>query len=113
MLQVIDVVRERQRSSKLSYCIEIPDAIDVSVSDDSLSVELSDGRTILVPLDWYPRLKYATDNERRKWRLIGSGQGIHWEDLDEDISVEGILAGKPSAESQSSLKKWLQSRESA
>ncbi len=93
--------------------IEIPDAIDVSVSDDSLSVELSDGRTILVPLDWYPRLKYATDNERRKWRLIGSGQGIHWEDLDEDISVEGILAGKPSAESQSSLKKWLQARETS
>ena len=93
--------------------LEVPNAVDVVVSEDSLTVELSDGRTISVPLDWYPRLKYATESERRNWRLIGRGHGIHWEDLDEDISVEGLLAGKPSGESQASLKKWLQSRKSA
>ena len=89
---------------------EIPDAIDVKVSDDTLSVELSDGRTISVPLDWYPRLTHATEAERNNWRIIGRGNGIHWEDIDEDISVEGLLAGRPSDESQSSFKKWLESR---
>jgi len=90
--------------------LEVPDAIDVRVSEDTLSVELSDGRTISVPLDWYPRLTHATAEERSHWRFIGRGHGIHWEDLDEDISVEGLLAGRPSGESQSSLKKWLASR---
>jgi hypothetical protein len=89
---------------------EIPDAIDVKVTDDTLSVELSDGRTISVPLDWYPRLTHATEAERNNWRIIGRGHGIHWEDIDEDISVEGLLAGRPSGESQSSFKKWLESR---
>jgi hypothetical protein len=90
--------------------LSIPDAIDVSISEDALSVELSDGRTIVVPLDWYPRLTHATDAERANWRLIGKGQGIHWGDLDEDLSVEGLLVGRPSGESQSSLRKWLASR---
>ncbi len=90
--------------------LEVPDAIDVRVSDDTLTVELSDGRTIAVPLDWYPRLKYATSEERRNWRLIGGGQGIHWEALDEDISVEGLLAGRPSGESQASFSRWLKGR---
>ena len=90
--------------------LEIPDAIDVTVSEDTLIVELSDGRTISVPLDWYPRLTHATKAEKVNWRFIGKGNGIHWEDIDEDISVEGLLAGKPSGESQSSLKKWLKSR---
>ena len=90
--------------------LEIPDAIDVTVTEDTLSVELSDGRTILVPLDWYPRLTNAKEEERANWRIIGRGHGIHWEDIDEDISVEGLLAGKPSGESQSSFKKWLASR---
>jgi len=90
--------------------LEIPDAIDVTVTEDTLSVELSDGRTILVPLDWYPRLTHAKEEERANWRIIGRGHGIHWEDIDEDISVEGLLAGKPSGESQSSFKKWLASR---
>jgi hypothetical protein len=89
---------------------EIPDAIDVKVTDDTLSVELSDGRTISVPLDWYPRLTHATETERNNWRIIGRGHGIHWEDIDEDISVEGLLAGRPSGESQSSFKKWLEGR---
>jgi hypothetical protein len=65
-----------------------------------------------VPLAWFPRLLHATPEERDRWRLIGKGQGIYWEDIDEDISVENLLAGKPSGESQTSLKKWLQSRTS-
>lgn len=92
--------------------LEIPDARDVTVTEDSLSVELSDGRTISVPLEWFPRLLHATEKEREDWRLIGRGHGIHWEDIDEDISVEGLLAGKPSGESQASFKKWLDERSS-
>jgi len=91
--------------------ITVPYALDVSVSDDTLSVELSDGRTISVPLEWYPRLVHGSPAERNNWRLIGRGEGIHWPDLDEDISVEGLLAGKPSGESQESFKKWLANRE--
>lgn len=91
--------------------IEIPYAVDVRVTEDTLTVDLSDGRTISVPLGWYPRLEHASSEELANWRLIGKGQGIHWEDLDEDISVGGLLAGKPSGESQTSLKKWLQGRQ--
>jgi hypothetical protein len=90
--------------------IEFPLAQGVTVTQDTLHVDLSDGRTILVPLAWYPRLLHATENERKNWRLIGKGRGIHWEAIDEDISVEGLLAGRPSGESQTSLKKWLASR---
>ena len=85
-------------------------AMQVYVTDDTLSVELSDGRVISAPLIWYPRLSHATPEERASWRLIGSGQGIHWPDLDEDISVANLLAGHPSGESQTSLKKWLDAR---
>ncbi len=91
--------------------LDIPDARDVSVTEDTLSVDLSDGRTIAVPLEWFPRLVHGTAEERGRWRLIGGGQGIHGEDFDEDISVEGLLAGKPSGESQSSFKKWLEARQ--
>jgi hypothetical protein len=90
--------------------IEIPYAEAVTVTEDTLSVDLSDGRTVSVPIAWFPRLLYATPEERQNWRLIGKGHGIHWEDLDEDISIEGLLAGKPSGESQMSFKKWLESR---
>jgi len=90
---------------------EIPNALDLSVTEDTLIVDLSDGRTISVPLAWYPRLLYATPPERENWHLIGGGHGIHWKDIDEDISIEGLLAGKSSGESQSSFKKWLESRE--
>jgi hypothetical protein len=86
-------------------------ALRVDVSEDTLSVELSDGRTISVPLAWYPRLSHATIEERNHWRLIGRGRGIHWPDLDEDISVENLLAGQPSGESQRSFKRWLDRRE--
>ena len=91
---------------------EIPKAENVKVTDDTLSVDLSDGRTISVPLEWFPRLVHATLEERNNWRLIGKGHGIHWEDIDEDISVKGFLAGKPSGESQNSFKKWLSQRQS-
>lgn len=92
--------------------IEVPNAERLEVTEDTLTVELSDGRTISVPLGWYPRLVHATQSERDNWRLIGQGHGIHWADIDEDISVEGLLAGKPSGESQRSFKKWLQGRQS-
>jgi hypothetical protein len=85
-------------------------ATGVTVSEDALSVELADGRTIAVPLAWYPRLVHAAPAERTSWRLIGGGRGIHWPAVDEDISVANLLAGQPSAESQSSFKKWLASR---
>lgn len=92
--------------------IEVPNALHVNVSDDTLSVELADGRMISVPLAWYPRLLHATPRERKNWRMIGKGHGIHWEDIDEDISVEGLLTGKPSGEGQASFKKWLKERTS-
>ena len=85
-------------------------ATGVVVSEDTLSVELADGRTIAVPLAWYPRLTHATAQERNSWRLIANGQGIHWPALDEDISVGNLLAGQPSTESRSSFKKWLAGR---
>src|SRR5947207_1483334 len=66
----------------------------LSVSDEALVVDLADGRTIAVPLGWFPRLVYGTPAERANWRLIGNGEGIHWPDLDEDISVESLLAGR-------------------
>ncbi len=82
----------------------------VSVTDDILIVYLDDGRTVLIPLTWFPRLLHGSSKERDNWRLIGKGEGIHWPDLDEDISVEGILFGKPSGESQQSLRRWMENR---
>jgi len=84
----------------------------VVVSDDLLTVELSDGRTISVPLSWFPRLCHASPAERADWRLIGGGRGIHWSQLDEDISAANLIFGKPSTESQASLKRWLENRAS-
>lgn len=92
--------------------IDVPNAESVTVTEDTLSVDLSDGRTISVPLSWFPRLVHATSAERRNWRLIGKGHGIHWPDIDEDISVEGLVAGRASGESQTSFKKWLDQRSS-
>jgi hypothetical protein len=87
-------------------------AVDVKVTEDQLSVDLEDGRTLSVPLALYPRLLHGTKRERTRWQLIGRGVGIHWPELDEDISVEGLLAGRRSGESQASLKRWLGNRES-
>jgi hypothetical protein len=85
-------------------------ASHVEITEDTLSVELADGRTIAAPLAWYPRLAHATPEERGSWRLLGGGRGIHWPALDEDISIANLLAGQASAESQSSFKKWLAGR---
>lgn len=85
-------------------------ALSVKVTRDTVSVELSDGRTISAPLDWYPRLSHGTTVERNNWRLIGGGHGIHWPDLDEDISVGNLLGGRASGESQASFKRWLSQR---
>jgi hypothetical protein len=82
----------------------------VSLTDDALVLELVDGRTISVPLAWYPRLAQGSSAERAHWRFIGEGEGIHWPDLDEDISIEGLLAGRRSGETQASLRRWLESR---
>lgn len=87
--------------------IQTPMAKDLAISADELTVKLSDGRAISVPLDWFPRLAHATPGERGNWRLIGQGEGVNWPDLDEDISVEGLIAGKPSAESKGSMRRWL------
>lgn len=80
---------------------------EITVSQDALTAELSDGRVISVPLAWYPRLVHAKSEERSHWRLIGHGEGVHWPDLDEDVSAENIILGQPSGESQGSLKRWL------
>ena len=87
-----------------------PAATRVSVSESAIDIELSDGRSLSVPISWYPRLQHGTKAERNNWTLVGSGLGIHWPDLDEDISVEAVVAGNPSNESQASLVKWLESR---
>ena len=94
----------------LAVEIDIPHAVHVMVDDNTLTVDLDDGRTVSVPVAWYPRLFYASKNERENWRLIGKGHGIRWEAIDEDISVAGIVAGRRSGESQKSLKKWLEAR---
>ena len=91
--------------------IEPPMAENVSISEDTLSVDLLDGRSIQVPLAWFPRLLNATVKQLGNWRLIGQGEGIHWSDLDEDVSVLGLLEGKPSGESQASFQRWLAKRQ--
>ncbi len=82
----------------------------MEITDDTLTINLMDGRTISVPLACYPRLFYGTPEERNNWEAIGNGEGIHWPDLDEDLSVEGIIMGKPSGESQRSFQRWLEKR---
>lgn len=82
----------------------------VSITDDTLAVDLEDGRTIAVPIGWYPRLAYGTPEERANFEISGAGYGIHWPDLDEDIGVEGLLLGKKSSESPTSFERWLQRR---
>src|SRR3972149_1010637 len=89
-----------------------PSAVEVTVTDDDLIVRLAGGRRIVVPLAWYPRLLNASAPERQNWQLLGNGYAIEWPDLDEHIGVEGILAGRPSGESQQSLRRWLDSRPS-
>ncbi len=90
--------------------VAVAQATRVEVTADALSVELSDGRTVSVPIGWYPRLAHGTPEERKAWRLVGGGRGMHWPLLDEDVSVENLLSGKPSGESQKSYARWLAGR---
>ena len=96
--------------SSVSIKLTAVSALDVAITHHAITVDLHDGRTLTVPLAWYPRLLDGTPAERSNWHLIGNGESIHWPDLDEDISVENLLAGKPSGESQRSLKRWLADR---
>lgn len=96
--------------SSLATETAVPRVQSVCVSDDSLTVELADGRSLTVPTAWYPRLLHGTPEERQDWRLIGQGEGIHWPRLDEDVSVLNLLAGQASGESPQSLDRWLRER---
>lgn len=84
----------------------------VRVTSDNLIVDFDDGRSLTLPLDWYPRLQQGTPKERNHYELIGRGSGIHWPLLDEDLSAEGLLAGRRSAESEASFTRWLKARSS-
>ena len=90
-----------------------PVVISVTITKEKLTVDLDDGRSILVPLEWYPRLLHATPKERNHWQLLGGGYAIEWPDLDEHIGVEGLLAGRRSGESRKSFERWLASRQSS
>ena len=96
----------------LTTDLELARAVDANITDDTLAVDLADGRSLAIPLAWFPRLLNGSPEERQDWRMIGDGQGLHWERLDEDISIEGLLAGRPSGESEKSLKRWLEKRKS-
>lgn len=89
-----------------------PKAIHVTITDDTLSVDLADGRTIAVPIGWFPRLAAGSPQERENVRIVGAGVGLHWPELDEDIGVEGLLIGKKSTESPASLARWRAQRQS-
>ncbi len=94
----------------LTKAIESARAAAVEVKDGTLFVTLTDGRTITAPLEWYPRLAHSTPAQLQNWRLIGRGVGINWPDIDEDLSVAGLLAGYRSMESPSSFARWLEAR---
>ena len=87
---------------------EMPTATDVEIAADRVTAYLSDGRAISVPLAWYPRLDHAAPEERNSWELRDGGQRIQWPDLEEEISVEGMLAGQPLGEKKRSFREWLE-----
>lgn len=93
--------------------LALPRVVNVTATDDTLSVDLEDGRTISVPIGWYPRLAHGTPAQRANFEISGAGYGIHWPDLDEDIGIEGLLFGKKSAESPASFERWFQRRKQA
>lgn len=88
-----------------------PMALEVRVTDEKLIVDLADGRSIMVPLEWYPRLMHGTTKERQNWQILGEGYAIEWPELDEHIGIEGLLAGRRSSESKKSLERWLATRD--
>ena len=88
----------------------IPAALRVAIRDEKLIVDLVDGRTLVVPLEWYPRLVHAGHTERQNWIFLGDGYAIEWPDLDEHLGVEDLLAGRRSGESRKSLERWLSVR---
>jgi len=90
---------------------EDPMAIDLAIADEALTVSLADGRSLSVPLAWYPRLAKASTIERANWHLLGGGYAIEWPDLDEHIGIAGLLAGRRSGESEASLKRWAATRD--
>ena len=90
--------------------LDVPGATGVAVTDDTLTADLADGRTIAVPPAWYPRLLHATPDDRARWELHAAGRHIHWPDLDEDLSVDGLLAGRPSGEGAESFRRWLDAK---
>jgi hypothetical protein len=87
-----------------------PFAVNVAIHQDRLIVDLADGRSLTVPLEWYPRLVHANSKERQNWKLLGDGYAIEWPDLDEHIGIEGLLAGHRSGENQKSFEQWLAKR---
>jgi hypothetical protein len=97
------VLRSWRRGVASSNPSAGPRAIDVVLDDDSLTVALADGRRVTVPLAWFPRLLRATPEQRRNWRWIGDVQGIHWPDIDEDLSIEGLLRGPASEASKRAI----------
>jgi hypothetical protein len=84
----------------------------IEVREDTIAVDLVDGRTMTVPIVWYPRLWYGTKEERNHFEILDEGRYIHWPDLDEDLSIDGMVAGRRSGGNPASLKKWLAARES-
>lgn len=96
--------------SSLPNRLDVPQVTALSINDDTLSVDLLDGRSVSVPLEWYPRLLHANPGERENYRFTGNGEGVHWPDLDEDISVEAIVFGIPSQETTTSVRSWLERR---
>ncbi len=95
----------------VSRKLEPAKIVRVLIGEEKLFVDLEDGRTISVPLGWYPRLAYGSQPERANFQISGAGYGIHWPDLDEDLGVEGLLLGKKSGESRASFERWLQRRQ--
>ena len=98
--------------SSLDEAIQEAQARSLSIENDTLVVNLVDGRTVIVPLRWFARLWHGSQDERENFEIIGDGTYIHWPDLDEDLTVAGLLAGRRSGEGSASLKKWLASRKS-
>ena len=104
--------RKRTRSWNESLTTDVR-VSDVVITDDSFTIVLNDGRSVSAPLEWYPRLLHGTPEERKNWRLVGDAEGIHWPDLDEDISIQNLLLGKRSGESQVSFENWLKNRKAS